>query len=94
MADWKIPKSSCPVCREVLDAATGLGHGNAPAPGAVTLCAGCGSALLLGEDLSLQVVPPDVWAEVIEDHPYLTRVREALLDLIQKGKAKGGGGEL
>jgi hypothetical protein len=78
--DWKIPKSACPVCEEVLDAAMGLGHGEPPNVGAVTLCCGCASALVLGENLELQVCPPELWEEVLWTYPFMQKVREGLLE--------------
>jgi hypothetical protein len=70
----------------VLDAALGLGHGNPPDKGSVTLCVACGSALILGEDLQLEIPPPGVWEEVLLEYPYLQKVRERLLDLITAKK--------
>lgn len=56
-------ESKCPHCGKVIDAATGMGD-YSPKPGDVTVCIGCEGLNQFTEDLHLEVMPDQRWAEM------------------------------
>jgi hypothetical protein len=49
-----LPKSACPSCGYVMDAATGVGHNAQPEPGSYGICLRCGASLMYTESLTVR----------------------------------------
>ncbi|BAS57891.1 hypothetical protein NIES2135_27320 [Leptolyngbya boryana NIES-2135] len=49
-----LPKSACPSCGYVVDAATGVGHNEQPKPGSYGICLRCSTSLIYTESLTVR----------------------------------------
>lgn len=56
-------ETTCPKCGKILNAATGMGD-YSPRPRDVTVCIGCEGLLQYTEELHLEVLPDQRWAEM------------------------------
>ena len=59
MNDTRTPKSPCPICGYVMDAATMVNGSAGPKPGDVSICMRCGAVNLFGEDLTIRAPTAD-----------------------------------
>jgi hypothetical protein len=58
-----VKKSSCPTCGKVFDSATCATGNEAPKPGDVTVCFGCGMILVFTEDMGVRPMTPSERAD-------------------------------
>ena len=56
-------ETTCPKCGKILNAATGMGD-YSPRPGDVTVCIGCEGLLQYTEELHLETMSDQRWAEM------------------------------
>lgn len=83
----RVPASECPTCRNVMDAATGIGTPGAgpkrPEPGDITICLCCGTLLVYDLEMQLVFPPEDIRKQIEADPDY-----KAFLDTIGKALEK------
>jgi hypothetical protein len=72
-----VPESRCLHCGHKLDAATGVGHHDAPEPGNLSLCINCGAVTIYAEDLTLRGMTR-------EEMDALTNDRETMSFLVRQ----------
>ena len=61
---WLATKAACPVCRKVLDGATGDGT---PEPNSLTVCVYCGVFLSFTASMGLRVLSEQEWRDLPVD---------------------------
>jgi len=87
MAITEIPRASCPNCSYQMDRCTGISDEDAPAPGDpapgdLSVCAGCGTFLTFDDELRLQLFPDDQLIELPDEtRLLLTRARSAITEM-------------
>lgn len=69
----------CPKCSERLDCSSGLSHEHKPAPGDLSVCLECGTALVFNDDLTVRaatLADRMEWPESARDE--LVRIQSAI----------------
>jgi len=65
-AETRLPADHCPLCGYKHDAASSP-TGKTPSPGDLAVCMSCATALVFGEDLRLQAMTQDEFADLHPD---------------------------
>lgn len=76
--EFVTPSTTCPACKRTLDRATAVRHDCSPKEGDLTVCIGCGSYLVFGGSLGLQLLDAESFAGLpVESQIEMRRVRDA-----------------
>lgn len=84
---FKVPEQVCPKCGATLHAATAADHDNSPAPGMITVCAGCAALLQFAEGLLLELMTAEQIAALPAD---LRAELEQMQRVIRTPRGPGG----
>ncbi len=74
----EMDEAACPACRRRTDAATSVCGDHRPAPGDVTVCIGCATLLVFGQDLRPRW-PTEEERDKMQGDPRIRRVVEAVI---------------
>jgi len=76
--EWRksrVPPSSCPYCKEVMDGASTM-MGGVPKPGDISVCIHCASLLQFDQDIRLVIVTHDEWEAIKAEDPVFAKLTE------------------
>lgn len=94
MTTYEMPWTNCPRCGLTLNRATTLKGSRAPEPGDLTVCEGCGEALLVTERRRVRCLQDQERARIQVDEPWVWEEIETIQATLQALKrSRRGEGE-
>jgi hypothetical protein len=63
----RVPKATCPNCKEQLNSASSLETEEGPSPGDMTMCLYCGHLMIFAPDFSFRALTQDEMHEIAGD---------------------------
>lgn len=64
-----LQSDKCPVCRAILNAASGINNSGAPVEGDLTICVYCGTILVYGDKMKLRVATTPEMENIKAEEP-------------------------